>query len=50
MSRFGMVSVQQGEKLNIIKQWFTEQIVLSLNKFNYNYNFLMDTNLPQLML
>ncbi len=24
----------------IIKQWFTEQIVLSLNKFNYNKFFL----------
>ncbi len=39
MSRFGMVLVQQEEKIiNIyiflIKQCFTEQIALSLNEFN----------------
>ncbi len=56
MSRFGLISVQQGEKLNfllfiyIYKQWFTEQVALSFNTFSYSSNFLSDKNLPQLML
>ncbi len=29
---------------------FTEQIALSLNKWNYNYNCIRDKNLPQLLL
>ncbi len=52
-SQFGMISVQQGEKLNFKKknkQWFTEQVALSLNPFSYSLNFLSDKNLPQLML
>ncbi len=55
-SRFGMVLVQQGEKPKhkiasfFIKQWFTEQIALSLNKLNYNKNFPRDKNLLQLLL
>ncbi len=56
-SQFGMISVQQGEKLiNFIylfiyfKWWFTEQVALSLNAFSYSLNFLGDKNLPQLML
>ncbi len=54
-SRFGMISVQQGENLNffffyIYKQWFTEQVALSLNTFGYSLNCLNDKNLPQLML
>ncbi len=54
-SRFGMISVQQGEKLNFFffffyKQWFTEQAALSINTFSYSFNFLSDKNLPHLML
>ncbi len=53
-SWFGMISVQQGEKLNFFffffKWWFTEQVALSLNTFSYSLNFLSDKNLPQLML
>ncbi len=53
-SQFGIISVQQGEKLiNLFiyfKWWFTEQVALSLNAFSYSLNFLGDKNLPQLML
>ncbi len=40
--------------VNIYKQWFTEQVALSLNTFTFNSfivkMFFVDKNLPQLML
>ncbi len=40
-----------GGKTKLInKQWFTEQVVLSLNTFSYSLYFVSDKNLPQLVL
>jgi len=50
-----MISLQQGGKLFlnfflIYKQWFTEQVALSLNTLIYSLNVLSDKHLPLLML